>query len=113
MFPALHPLDDPPAKSLHEDQEVDCETNAMMRIRETPIWANGKVPEYEYHRRQDDGEYLEGYVYSKSQKGSSMIIAGNEYSGGDYANEGNGGDDAMRCDEASIFWKRSKTVTHT
>ena len=95
-------LDKPSAKRLYQYEQIDRETDAMMRICQTSCWADSEISHHEYDSGEDDSEYLESDVYSKGKFRIPVIEACNEDSSRDDAEEGNRCENSMACDERLI-----------
>lgn len=83
-----------------------------MRVSQTPFRSNRKVAEDEDDGGEDDGESLEGNVYSEGEVGVSVVEAGCQDGGGNDCEECYGSDDSMGGNERVIFRKGTKSVAH-
>jgi hypothetical protein len=82
--------------NLHPYQDVNCDSDTMVGIREASVGTNGLKAEDDNNRAQKEGQDLEPYVQPECQSGISTVESHEEDGEWDDPEECDGCDDTVR-----------------
>lgn len=96
-------MNEPSCDGLKQDQDIDCEADAVMRVGKTSIGADGEPSKNEDDRRQSNSDDLEPDMESQGPARFSAIKARYDDGCGDDEDEGDGRERAMHTDERVVL----------
>lgn len=91
---------------------VDGNADAMMWVRKTPFWSNGKPSQYQDHCCEEDGDDLEPDVGPERQNGISMVETSDHDCGGDDEEEGNCCHDTVAGNDVMVLRDACEPIAH-
>ena len=106
-------MNPPASNGLGEDQDVDCKTDSMVGIGQSPIRSHGDESKDKDDSDQGQCEDLEPDVKPEGPEGPSTVETRNHDCRGNEDKECDDGKNAMTEDEGMVFWQTRETVTHT
>ncbi|KAI6853347.1 hypothetical protein KC350_g27 [Hortaea werneckii] len=113
IFPLLfQPAHQPSEQELCQDEDIHRDADAVVRVRQAPLGANGEVSQHEDDGQEEDGEDLEVDVDFDRGPGVPPVELRHEDGGGHDGEEDDGGQHAVAQDQLVVAWQVGEAVAH-
>lgn len=88
-------MDPPATKNLGQNQDINCQSNSMMRVAQTSIGAHSEPTQGKHHRGQENRQDLQPDMESRCSSGIAIIKSYYEDCSGHNQEKGNGSNHGM------------------